>query len=282
MNSCLSRVVRCASFSLFSSVHAQLSLFIQIEQSIYYIYLKYNFIMSNHPFEQVGSFQLWSGSSFQNSKRPQQHLGTDGATILSHDDEDCFHPMAKRVRFEGPPSSPGAVSLTTACTEQDHEIFMEEHYQHDVSQEWWKKKPKQSFHDTLSLMEPRRSSLSTACCFICNQPSVAHPPTVASNLQHNEKLPVKNSLLNYFSTTRSSTTPISSSTSSPQQHPQPHLSSCSFCDRQSCLACSTNCQECQQRFCTLCTTTDYSWTIERSFCLDCAHTANGGDAMAID
>ena len=265
--------------------------FIKIDASILehlptdqiYIYIC---TMSNYPLEQVDSFPFWPGSSFPNKKRPQQkqHFGSNGTTILFNDDEDFSHPTAKRLRFEGPPSSPGAVSLTTASSEQDHEIFMEEQYQQNVSsQEWWKKKPKQAcFHDTLPLpMEPRR--LSAACCFICNQPSVAYSNTVALNLQQTEKLPVKNSLLNYFSTTRSLTSSHLSSSTPPSQQ-QHLLSSCSFCDRQSCLACSTQCQECQQRFCTLCTTTDYSSTVERSYCLDCAHTAanGGGDAMAID
>jgi len=231
--------------------------------------------MSNYSIEYASCTSLpWSALSIHINKR-ERHSNLDAPMILSecHGEEDCFHPMAKRFKYQETPLSPGAVSMSTVCTDQDQEML--ERQEHVV--EWWKKKPAPE-----TVREPSMSGTATLCCFLCNQPSPS-PVTPSFGVQ-NEKAPKtnSNSLLKYFSTSRATTSIGSCSSLSPQQHLQSKLSSCCFCERQACVTCSAICQECQHRFCTLCTTKDYSSTVERSFCLDCAHPLSSGDAMAIE
>ena len=45
---------------------------------------------------------------------------------------------------------------------------------------------------------------------------------------------------------------------------------CSFCSKGICLSCIVHCEGCTQQFCKFCSCKNYTLTIERTFCLDCA------------
>lgn len=44
---------------------------------------------------------------------------------------------------------------------------------------------------------------------------------------------------------------------------------CAFCDRSACHSCMKECEGCSDNFCTFCSTTNYTESAERYFCLDC-------------
>lgn len=221
--------------------------------------------MSNNPIEEVERINQYCAAAspnFAHSKRQHDDLE------WSQGGRDF---LAKRVRLEGTPLSPGAVSLVTRCCYERERALYQERQQYPT--QWWKIKP--------PLVVEASSSIRCAtllCCFVCNQQlstpveCKADDPTKQST----------NSFLKYFSARHLTPTLSSNTTVSIQEYQCPLHSFCSFCDRQSCASCTRFCQRCEQHFCTLCTTTDYTCTVERIFCLDCARTACDGDAMTIE
>ncbi|XP_077549679.1 apoptosis regulatory protein Siva [Haemaphysalis longicornis] len=49
------------------------------------------------------------------------------------------------------------------------------------------------------------------------------------------------------------------------------VSTCAFCDRMSCDACTRSCSSCEKAFCTLCSVLRYTQQGEYAICLSCAN-----------
>ena len=181
--------------------------------------------------------------------------------------------MTKKTRFQGLPLSPGDVSSATSCSNKRELALNEDRQQYRIR--WWMTKP------PLAVEASSIHCTTLLCCFVCNQ-RLSSPLDVVEYKVNESNKQSTNLLLNYFSARRP-TSILSSNTTVPvQEYRHQFHSFCSFCDRQSCATCSRICQKCEQRFCTLCTTTDYTCTMERIFCLDCARSTCDDDAMTIE
>jgi hypothetical protein len=123
-------------------------------------------------------------------------------------------------------------------------------------------------------------------CFICNIPvcpretimdGFYQDPDVVQSIRTIPNHPKKNSLLRYFSTTKSPTETSHGNHNLSHAYPTPclDLEPCTFCDRHVCKQrCIRVCESCQCRFCTFCSTINYNDRLERIYCLDCNHSMN--------
>lgn len=120
--------------------------------------------------------------------------------------------------------------------------------------EWWKQKS--TPHDNIEIKQPSLTTDPDRCHVCCE--SQNNPPQ-------------KNSLLSYFCTV---------TTALPRNQPTGKaivkrggvptaVSTCQYCDRRCCGACTQICERCKGSYCTFCSNIDYSGPVERTFCPDC-------------
>jgi hypothetical protein len=151
---------------------------------------------------------------------------------------------------------------------------------------WWKRQRYQSNAD------------QNFVCHVCQNPYVPY-----LSLQEEERPIVqKNTIMSYFPSTSSTNLKLPASslslmevnnslvfddrrTISIASLPSSPVCGCSFCERTNiCHNCQVQCNECHQSFCNFCITSDYSSSIERILCMDCAAVSrqNKSDRNVLD
>jgi hypothetical protein len=220
---------------------------------------------------------------YQSNKRQRNvnvNVNVYAIPIISQDDQEeaeedsmmdlsTSSPPAKRFRpcHEDFAMSPGIVSVVDILDSTDcsSSTAMETCAVTKKPVEWWKQaSEKQKRQKNLPMLLGENDSE----CYVCGSVYTEKVDVTKEASSPSQNVMPTNSLLAYFSC--KSTSAALQRKALPNSKPSNTETTCTFCERSTCLKCLEKCEECRKPFCTFCLKNDYLGAIARVVCLDCS------------